>query len=947
MSVDSYIEKFKGTLSSEKIFNHIVNIYTNDRWSSFDKYHKTLLYCKSVMKEIGLEDIEVFSTPADGKTRLDDMIMPLAWDCHGGTIKISYPSSHKDIMLADYKAIPNSIIRWSVPVKNQEYKLVFMEDGTHQEDYKDVDVKGKVIFTNKNAVYIKKLAAQNGAIGILSDFTSGPRLETPNTVQWKNVWHDGGAWGTTENDSRLFGASLSPIKGERLKKILKQNKEVRIVVNIDSCLYRGKIEGITGVIKGKTCKEILLTPHMYECGADDNASGVAAFLEIARELNERIKKGQLQRPYRTIRLIFGWEYISFLQFVHKYPQIIKNSIAGVCLDAVAFRQDMTKTDFAITTNPPESMCIMDPLLVEMFKKYAQKDAYLGFSFKKHGTTGGCGTDYWYTFPNINIPMVYPNQNPGNLWHSNLDTPENIDKNMLVKVSEIVASYVCFISSAGKEELAYALDLTEQQAFYEIKDLYHQFRHKILANPIEKNYWQEIFEARLRQKEKYFSRAVDNARRFDKGLSSTLLNTIKDNIAKLTQQEKTRIGTLCQGIKQEKWIPGTPKLQCLRNYSNIVPIYLEKTPPFFWNRFKKDHKTKKVEGALFYIDGKNTIRDIIEGLMDEKDMDRYPNEIADFIKNLEKVGYVKLKHTKHFTQKDLVKDLVQCDIKKGDVVLVHSSLTNIGYVEGGAETVIRAFMEILTDRGTLVMPTFSHNASYSKNLKEKYYDPSKTHSQTGIISDVFWKMPGVLRNNQPTHSLSAWGKHAEYIIKTNKTMEPYVREGSFGRLYDVNARIVMLGCGLAPNSTLHAVEEWAGIPTLKDCETYYNDEMGKPVTVITMQPIYDRDFYWSNRRITKSEALFRKKGIIKDCNVGLADVHIINYRDIVNEGLKALRSDPVLFHCDNPECKDCPRIKKEIFKMQAEIVEKIDNHLKINAKMRKKRIFLSTDLLKCL
>jgi len=463
----------------------------------------------------------------------------------------------------------------------------------------------------------------------------------PNTVQWKNIWHDGGAWGTTENDSRLFGASLSPITGERLARIIKANKGVKIKVNLDCRLYKGKIEGLTGVIKGKTSKEILITGHMYECGAYDDASGVAVSLEIARELNERIAKGELERPYCTIRFILGWEYITFAHFVHKYPRVIKNAVAGMLVDSLALRQDMAKNDFTIETNPPGSMCVMDAVFVELFNKYARKDAYMGFSYKKQGVTSGWNGDSWYCLPNIGVPMIFPVQYPGAMWHSDLDTPAAIDQRALLKITEIMACYVYFISRAGKEELGYALDLTEQQALSEITDLYHWFRQKILADPREKNYWRQIFLIRLKQKEKYFNKAVDNARRFDGSLPSAVLNAAKISIAKLARQEKAKIFSLCRGPRRKKGSAGVLKLQVPRRHAGIVPIYLEKTPLFFWNRFAGK---KSIDmAALFYMDGKNTVRDILEGLMDEKDMEKYPHEIADSINELAKVGYVKLKY----------------------------------------------------------------------------------------------------------------------------------------------------------------------------------------------------------------------------------------------------------------------------------------------------------------
>ena len=92
------------------------------------------------------------------------------------------------------------------------------------------------------------------------------------------------------------------------------------------------------------------------------------------------------------------------------------------------------------------------------------------------------------------------------------------------------------------------------------------------------------------------------------------------------------------------------------------------------------------------------------------------------------------------KQDIVTALKQIGVKRGDILLVHSSLKSFGMdVEGGAETVISALKETLTQEGTLVMPTFSQ-----KNFQTVYKDWSlERPSDTGYITEFFRLQAGTL------------------------------------------------------------------------------------------------------------------------------------------------------------------------------------------------------------
>ena len=166
---------------------------------------------------------------------------------------------------------------------------------------------------------------------------------------------------------------------------------------------------------------------------------------------------------------------------------------------------------------------------------------------------------------------------------------------------------------------------------------------------------------------------------------------------------------------------------------------------------------------------------------------------------------------------LCADLVAIGIRPGDTVVVHSSMRSMGYVEGGAPCVIAALLHAVGDEGTLLLPTFTYRTSYV----DSYYSNKDTPSCVGLLSEVFRQMPGVVRTNHPTHSVALCGRLTEALIKDEALDDtPMGAHSPYRRLAAVGTKILMLGCPLAHNSYMHALEEEADAPyALRGHQTY--------------------------------------------------------------------------------------------------------------------------------
>jgi aminoglycoside 3-N-acetyltransferase len=181
-----------------------------------------------------------------------------------------------------------------------------------------------------------------------------------------------------------------------------------------------------------------------------------------------------------------------------------------------------------------------------------------------------------------------------------------------------------------------------------------------------------------------------------------------------------------------------------------------------------------------------------------------------------------------TVNSLVKDLQNIGVTSGMTLLVHTSLSAMGWVCGGATAVIQALEEVLSDKGTLVMPTHSPELSDPSGWENPPVDESwwqiirenmpafdvdiTPSGGMGIVAETFRKQQGVLRSNHPQVSFAAWGANAHYVTNQHPLENSFGDESPLGKIYELEGYILSIGVGYSENTSLHLAESQANYPS---------------------------------------------------------------------------------------------------------------------------------------
>jgi len=367
-----------------------------------------------------------------------------------------------------------------------------------ESDYAGKDVKGKIVLVSAQPGAVQELAVGKfGAVGIVS-------YAQNQKTAWSGENLDAIRWGHLETFSanKTFGFMVSLRTARAFQERMAKGEKIELHAVVKAGQHPGNYEVVTAAIPGADPKlkheEIAFSCHLdhQRPGANDNASGCATILEVARTLQKLIADGKLARPSRTIRFIFPPEIEGTLALltgkalagektvqiddatehatILVAPQFPKRIKAVIHMDMVGGGAE-TKAVFHVTRGPMSLPSFVQDV-AWAFAEWVNEESYQFAATGKAeypmvSAEGGkeplraeysaytMGSDHdVYQDSSFGIPAIYLNDWPDRFIHTNLDSAANIDATKLKRAGFIGAAsgyFLANLNSTGGVELGLA------------------------------------------------------------------------------------------------------------------------------------------------------------------------------------------------------------------------------------------------------------------------------------------------------------------------------------------------------------------------------------------------------------------------------------------------------------------------------------------------------------
>lgn len=462
------------TLASE-----ISGLIAKDTVTELARYHRVqgssgfsraAGYIADKAKEYGLSQVQIERFPADGEKTYYTLKSAPGWEAERGELWEIEPNKSK---VADWNEMRVALADYSQSAEATT-TLIDVGMGTSAKDYEGKDVTGHIVLAGGGVADVHKMACdERGAAGILS-------YQQNQVTGWSGDYADNVRWGhlSPYNQKNKFAFMISLRRAREYQARLARGEQITLHATVKAELTQSNYDVVSAVIPGTSAaaEEIVYSCHLchQRPGANDNASGAAAILEVARTLMTLIKRGEIEAPRRTIRFIWPPEISGTVAYFASHPEIVRRMKAVVHCDMVGGNYSITKSVLHVTHTPASLPSCVDTV-GDIFGDYViagsmKAASGAGFedalvspggskdSFVADSTPFEMGSDHdVYQEGTFRIPAIYLRDWPDVFIHTNNDTPANIDPTKMKRSSFIAAASGYFLAHAGAREAARLAD----------------------------------------------------------------------------------------------------------------------------------------------------------------------------------------------------------------------------------------------------------------------------------------------------------------------------------------------------------------------------------------------------------------------------------------------------------------------------------------------------------
>ena len=476
MAFQDLITKIKKEISGKKAKMYATEISKFHRIQATKGFYDAAVAFQSYLTSFSYsdKDVEILEFESDGKTEYFGWPSPIGWEIEYGYLELVEPVKKK---LCDFSETPTSVIvhSGSTPPDGFTGEVVYVGKGTEDKDYEGKDVKGKFVLTfNRSLLDVHEEAVvKRGAIGVIS---YQENIDAPEAVPYRSFWPT-----AREVESMKPGFSISFKEAQRMLKWMEEGKTVKVFARSKTRFYSSKLVVLTAKIDGAEHpeKEVIIVSHLCHPnpGANDNASGSALALELARVLKKLIDSKEVDPPKYTIRFLWVPEMFGTLAYIDRMKISKKDVIATINLDMVGEDQCKCKSTLSVVKAPLSIPTYLTALTQKITNYVAEMDV------KEYGDVSGLssfrysftpfipGSDHYiFADSTFSVPSVAFIHWPDIFYHSSEDTTDKIDPFMISRVGIIALTLALILASPRSETLSWLLSLTFQYAVDFILDV---------------------------------------------------------------------------------------------------------------------------------------------------------------------------------------------------------------------------------------------------------------------------------------------------------------------------------------------------------------------------------------------------------------------------------------------------------------------------------------------
>jgi hypothetical protein len=437
-------------------------IWEHDRMMTTQSFRQSARLCASAMAEAGLSAVRVEAFPADGRTAFEDIVAPKAWDCRSAELIIS--GNGKRERMCSYPDEPLSVAMGCGRTRKRgvEGEVVWWGQDARPAGRQRRSWRGKFVLSDELADKIAPEAVKRGALGVIS--CAMPTFPPARREPWDNA--DGRSWQRVDPSKRWVAFVLTPRQGEELRRRLQAapgGNPVRAHARVDSRAYDGEIPAVTGLVPGRRRKEIAIIAHLFEPGANDNASGAACAIELARTIVRLVGEKRLPTLNLGIRILLPMEFTTTLAFFDRHPQIRRDAVAGIVPDMVGNDQALCRSALHCQTTPDAAPSFINHVMSDALE--GVRDAFARpvrpdrEPYWLAVERGYWGNDCFVSDPTIGIPTIGLIEWPDRFYHSSADTPDKLSETTLARSGALVgaiALVAATVDETGAAQLCYRI-----------------------------------------------------------------------------------------------------------------------------------------------------------------------------------------------------------------------------------------------------------------------------------------------------------------------------------------------------------------------------------------------------------------------------------------------------------------------------------------------------------